>query len=119
MSDEGLVDMHNTGSGAVPSAEEGAQVPRVLEHVPPLGGVHRHRAGHRQHLQGHEHPGRGAAVADRLHRRRLRAAHRRRHAGGRHVGRRPQAPQGREQDLQQRIQRPPAAFRVTVSVLCA
>jgi hypothetical protein len=35
------------------------------------------------------------------------------------VGRRLQAPQGREQDLQQRIQRPPAASRVTVNVLCA
>jgi hypothetical protein len=90
------------GLCAVLEAEEGAQVPGVLERVPPLGGVHGHRAGRRQRLQGHGHPGRGAEVEDGLRRRRLRAGRRRRGAGGRHVGRRAAAPEAGGKDLQRR-----------------
>uniref|UniRef100_A0A804NP05 Uncharacterized protein n=1 Tax=Zea mays TaxID=4577 RepID=A0A804NP05_MAIZE len=100
--DHGLRPRHSAGLCAVLEAEEGAQVPGVLERVPPLGGVHGDRAGRRQRLQGHGHPGRGAEVEDGLRRRRLRAGRRRRGAGGRHVGRRAAAPEAGGKDLQRR-----------------
>lgn len=94
---------------ALPEAEEGPQVPGVLERLPPLGRLRHHRAGRRQHLQGHGHPRRGAEVEDGLHRRHLRPRRRRRGPGGRHVGRRSEAEEGGKQELQRHLKRRPLA----------
>uniref|UniRef100_A0A453L6W3 DOMON domain-containing protein n=1 Tax=Aegilops tauschii subsp. strangulata TaxID=200361 RepID=A0A453L6W3_AEGTS len=107
---------HPTSICAVPEAEEGSQVPRVLERVPPRGGLRRHHPRDLQRLQGHGHPGRGAAVEDSLRRGRLGARRGGGDAGGGHVERGHQAPRGRaaRQDLRRRrlTQWPPAAHRV-------
>ena len=101
---------------ALLEAEEGPQVPAVLEHLPPLGRLHHHHTGHRQHLQGHVDPGRGAEVEDGLHHRDRHPGRHRRDPGGRHMGHCFEAEERGQQDLQRHLERRPlAAIYVTRS----
>lgn len=52
---------------AFPEAQEGSQIPYLLERLPPLGRLHHHHTRHRQHLQRDVHLERGAEVEDGLH----------------------------------------------------
>ena len=97
---------------ALLEAEEGSQVPVLLEHLPSLHRLHHHHTRSHQHLQGNVHPECRPEVEDGLHHCHLHPGRHCLDPGSRYMGHCLEAEERGQQDLQWQWERPLAGIYV-------